>query len=152
MIGTGPPRLSARANHSAWSNAARIRASPNTPTWAAAGAKADPTIRNPPPTSPTTLSSGTRTSVRVIVGVECARYPIVSGVPVTLSPVTGPVTSSTERAVLAAAAGSVRATTDIRSGPVPSQPAELDTHFLAPLITQWPASRTAVVRTPSAGG
>src|SRR6266567_3406614 len=136
MIGTGPPRLLARANRSAWSNAARIRASPNTPTWAAAGANADPTIVSPPPTSPTTLPSGTRTSARVIAGVECARCPIVSGVPVTLSPETGPVTRNTERAVLAAAAGSVRATTDIRSGPVPSQPAEFDTHFLAPVITQ----------------
>ena len=83
-----------------------------------------------------TLFSGTRTSVRVIVGVECPRYPIVSGAPVTRSPLTGPVTRSTDRPVLAVAAGSVRATTDIRSGPVPSQPAEFDTHFLAPAITQ----------------
>src|ERR1700683_2175117 len=99
-----------------------------------------------------TLPSGTRTSVRAIAGVECARWPIVSGVPVTVSPVTGPGTRSTDRPVLAAAAGSVRGTTHIRSGPVPSQPAEFDTHFLAPVITHSPASRTALVRMPSAGG
>src|SRR5260370_16143289 len=152
MIGTGPPRLSARQNRSAGPNAGATRASPNTPTWAAAGPKADPAILNPPPTSPMTLPSGTRTPVSVIVGVECARWPIVSGVPVTVRPVTGPGMRSTDRAVLAAAAGSVRATMHIRSGPVPSQPAEFDTHFLAPVITQSPASRTAVVRTPSARG
>lgn len=66
-------------------------------------------------------------------------------------PPAGRGTAITEIALSGAAAGSVRQTTQIRSAPLPSQPVALDTHCLAPVMTQSSPSRCAAVRKPVPG-
>src|SRR6185437_13003884 len=96
----------------------------------------------PPPSRPSRLAAGTRTSSKNSSAVSCAWSPILSSLRPRLKP-SMPRSTTSRLMPWAPFSESVRATTMTRSDWMP-----FVMKVLAPLRTQWSPSRTAVVRTP----
>ena len=96
----------------------------------------------PPPSLPTRLAAGTRTSSKNSSAVSCALMPTLSRLRPRSKPGMPRSTASSEKPC-APLSGSVRATTSTRSALMP-----LVMNVLDPLSTQSEPSRRAVVRSP----